>query len=134
MDAYTVVGGTTASPPSGTVNNTIVDNSSADACTPNLLPPGARSDDERFGGNLLGIVQGTGKVGDDGGVNTISTTGIFGRGARRKDNSRLVTVFLVTNFLIGSGILNTPQSFRSSGLAAATVLFSVAGESSCVGE
>lgn len=132
MDMYTVVRGPPPPASSATVNNAIADNSSADSCTPNLLPPGARSDDERFASSLLEIVQAEGKVGDEYGVNTTSTTGIFGRGARRKDNGRLATVFLVTNFLVGSGILNTPQSFRSSGLVAATFLFFVAGESWCV--
>lgn len=55
--------------------------------------------------------------------------GIFGAGSRRQDNTRLVTVFLVVNYMIGSGILNTPQTFRDSGLAATTVLYLVAGKS-----
>lgn len=52
----------------------------------------------------------------------------FARGARRTDNSRGVTVLLVLNYMIGSGILNTPQTFRDSGVAATTVMYLVAGE------
>lgn len=101
----------------------------AGSFSPNPLPRGAKRDDEETGKLLSGSVQQTGKIGhDDGGV---LNAGIFGRGARRQDNGRLVTVFLVVNFMIGSGILNTPQTFRDSGLAATTVIYFIACES-CV--
>ena len=115
---YRIVESTPASP-TGTANTT----KSAGSCTPNLLLPEARSDDEKFGISLRGY--------EDEVINTTSTTGIFGRGARRQDNDRLVTVFLVVNFILGSGILNMPQTFRDSGLAATTVLYIVACESCC---
>ncbi|CAM9489938.1 unnamed protein product, partial [Sphacelaria rigidula] len=50
----------------------------------------------------------------------------FERGSRRTDNGRWVTVLLVLNYMIGSGILNTPQTFRDSGVVASTVLYIVA--------
>lgn len=52
----------------------------------------------------------------------------FGKGSRRTDNNRAVTVLLVLNYMIGSGILNTCQTFRDSGIAATTVLYIVACE------
>lgn len=58
--------------------------------------------------------------------------GIFGKGSRRMDNSRLVTIFLVLNYMIGSGILNTPQTFRDSGLIATTLLYMLACECTSV--
>lgn len=57
--------------------------------------------------------------------------GLFGPGARRTDNNRIVTVILVLNYMIGSGILNTAQTFRDSGLIAATVLFTVSCKCFC---
>lgn len=39
-----------------------------------------------------------------------------------------MTGFLVLNYMIGSGILNTPQAFRDSGIAATTVLYCIACE------
>ena len=54
--------------------------------------------------------------------------GLFGKGARRTDNGRLVTILLVLNYMIGSGILNTSQTFLRSGVAAATMLYVIAGE------
>ncbi|CAM9582688.1 unnamed protein product, partial [Ectocarpus sp. 13 AM-2016] len=44
----------------------------------------------------------------------------------QKRNSSLMTGFLVLNYMIGSGILNTPQTFRDSGIAATTVLYCIA--------
>lgn len=52
----------------------------------------------------------------------------FGKGSRRTDNNRIVTILLVLNYMIGSGILNTPQTFRDSGVAATTVLYIIACE------
>ena len=52
--------------------------------------------------------------------------GVFGKGARRTDNNRLVTILLVLNYMIGSGILNTSQTALRSGLAATTVLYVIA--------
>lgn len=54
--------------------------------------------------------------------------GVFGRGSRREDNSRFVTTLLVLNYMIGSGILNSPQTFRDGGLAATTIIYFVACE------
>ena len=100
----------------------------AGSVPPRLLPWGAKRDDEA-GKLLLESVQQTGRIGDDGGGGAGGVNaGIFGRGARRQDNGRLVTVFLLVNFMIGSGILNTPQTFRDSGQAATTVLYLVACE------
>ena len=126
---YRVVGGPPASP-SGTTNNNTFDGS-ASSCTPSLLQPGPRSDDERFGSSIIWeTVQRTGKVGDNDGTDT-STAGIFGRGARRQDNSRLETVFLLVNYTLGSVILNTPQTFKDSGLVVTTVLYFITCELSC---
>ena len=55
--------------------------------------------------------------------------GIFGRGARNQDSGRFMTVCSVVNFIMGSGILNTPQSFSDSGIAATTVLYFLACKS-----
>ena len=106
----------------------------------NLLRLGAKSDEES--GKLVpGSIQQTvktgqrrGNTGSGAGFGSDATeAGMFGRGARRRDNGRLATVFLVVNFMIGSGILNTPQTFRDSGLAATTVIYCVACEScSCL--
>lgn len=52
----------------------------------------------------------------------------FGRGSRRTDNGRWVTVLLVLNYMIGSGILNTAQTFRDSGVAACSVVYVIACE------
>lgn len=52
----------------------------------------------------------------------------FGKGSRRTDNNRIVTILLVLNYMIGSGILNTPQTFRDSGVAATTALYIIACE------
>jgi len=41
--------------------------------------------------------------------------------------SSCTTIFLVVNYMIGSGILNTPQTFKESGIAATTVLYILAG-------
>lgn len=46
------------------------------------------------------------------------------------DNSRIsscTAIFLVVNYMIGSGILNTPQTFKDSGIAATTLLYILAG-------
>ena len=112
-----------ASPSAGAVNTT------SSSCASNLLPPGARSDDARFASSLSRVVQEPAKALDGDGINTTIATGIFGRGGRRLDNGRLVTVFLLVHFTIGSGILNMPQTFRDSGLAATTVLYFVVCES-----
>eukprot|EP00903_Cladosiphon_okamuranus_P010527 g9957.t1 len=40
--------------------------------------------------------------------------------------STRMAIFLVVNYMIGSGILNTPQTFRDSGIAATTVLYILA--------
>lgn len=42
--------------------------------------------------------------------------------------STRMAIFLVVNYMIGSGILNTPQTFRDSGIAATTVLYTLACE------
>lgn len=52
----------------------------------------------------------------------------FARGSRRTDNGRWVTVLLVLNYMIGSGILNTPQMFRDSGVAGCSLLYIIACE------
>lgn len=52
----------------------------------------------------------------------------FKAGSRRQDNKRWMTVLLVLNYMIGSGILNTAQTFRDSGLAATTMLYLIACE------
>lgn len=72
--------------------------------------------------NIRLLVAGTIKSKDN------SNEGIFGRNSRRSDNSRLVTILLVLNYMIGSGILNAPQTFRDSGVAATTVLYLLACE------
>ena len=91
---------------------------------PNRLPPRAAKGDEEAG-RLLGSAQEiTGRKKDS--IN--NNAGIFGKGSRRQDNGRLVTAFLVVNYMIGSGILNTPQTFRDSGLAATTLLYFIACE------
>lgn len=61
---------------------------------------------------------------------SVETTGqgFFGRGDRRTDNSIVMTVIVTLNYMIGSGILNAPQIFRESGVAAASVLFLLACE------
>lgn len=89
----------------------------AGSLPPNPLPPKAKVDEEA--GKLLGSAQETGSI----------SAGIFGKGSRRQDNGRLVTAFLVVNCMIGSGILNSPQTFRDSGLAATTLLYFIACES-----
>lgn len=86
----------------------------AGSLPPNPLPPKAKVDEEA--GKLLGNAQETGSI----------SAGIFGKGSRRQDNGRLVTAFLVVNYMIGSGILNSPQTFRDSGLAATTLLYFIA--------
>lgn len=62
-----------------------------------------------------------------GGANTY-----FGRGARRTDNGRAMTILLMVNYKIGSGILNAPQAVRESGLAASILLYVVVGEGTVV--
>ena len=54
--------------------------------------------------------------------------GVFGKGARRTDNDRLVTTLLVLNHMIGSGILNTSQMVLKSGVVVASVFYVIAGE------
>ncbi len=41
--------------------------------------------------------------------------------------NKWITIFLLLNSMIGSGILNQPEVFRKSGILGATVLFAVAG-------
>lgn len=74
-------------------------------------------------------------VGGGAGENPASTASssslfdCFKAGSRRQDNKRWMTVLLVLNYMIGSGILNTAQTFRDSGLAATTMLYLTACES-----
>lgn len=49
-------------------------------------------------------------------------------GSRRNDNNTFLTVLLILNYMVGSGILNTPQTFKDSGIAATTVLYLIACE------
>ena len=123
--------GSSAPPPSPAAAGAAIKAGGAGSLSPNPLPRGAKRGDEEAGRLLLGRVQQTGKIfhddDDDGGRGI--NAGIFGRGARRQDNGRLVTAFLVVNYMIGSGILNTPQTFRDSGVAATTVLYFIACES-----
>ncbi|CAN0429545.1 unnamed protein product, partial [Laminaria digitata] len=86
----------------------------AGSLLPKPLPPSLAKKVDEESGKLLASDQETGSA------------GIFGKGSRRQDNGRLVTAFLVVNYMIGSGILNTPQTFRDSGLAATTVLYFIA--------
>ena len=58
----------------------------------------------------------------NGARNDTKHVGVFGKGARRTDNNRVVTTRLVLSYMIGSGILNTSQTALRSGLAATTVL------------
>lgn len=62
-------------------------------------------------------------------VNTkhLDSDGLFTRGSRRIDNSRRWTVVQLLNYMIGSGILNSPQIFSKSGVAAATVTYLIVG-------
>lgn len=109
--AITGSAGASSAPPAGSL-------------PPNPLPPRAKVDEES--GKLLGSAQETGRKNGDS-INA----GIFGKGSRRQDNGRLVTAFLVVNYMIGSGILNTPQTFRDGGLAATTLLYFIACKNSC---
>lgn len=59
---------------------------------------------------------------------TWSIFSLLGAGSRRDDNNTFVTVLLILNYMVGSGILNTPQTFKESGLAATTVLYFIACE------
>lgn len=51
----------------------------------------------------------------------------FAKGSHRRDNGRILTTILLLNYMIGSGILNSPQVFSDSGVAAATILYITAG-------
>jgi len=44
-------------------------------------------------------------------------------GKEKPPISTRMAFFLVLNYMIGSGILNTPQTFRDCGIAATTVLY-----------
>lgn len=92
---------------------------------PASLAAGAKHDEER--GGLL-VVHNV-KMASVGEEEDQSHTGIFSKGSRRTDNSRMVTILLVLNYMIGSGILNTSQTVLRSGLAATTVLYIIACES-----
>lgn len=64
---------------------------------------------------------------DSRGANCRDQAGVLGAGSSRRDNSRVVTTILVLNYMIGSGILNSPQVFEESGIGCATILYIVAG-------
>lgn len=76
-----------------------------------------------------------GKLGGTSSEGTEST-GLIATGSVDKDVpgkekppiSTRMAIFLVVNYMIGSGILNTPQTFRDSGIAATTVLYILACE------
>eukprot|EP00903_Cladosiphon_okamuranus_P010528 g9958.t1 len=55
-----------------------------------------------------------------------SILALLGAGSRRDDNNTFLTALLLLNYMIGSGILNTPQTFKKSGLAATTALYFIA--------
>ncbi|CAN0186939.1 unnamed protein product, partial [Ectocarpus sp. 12 AP-2014] len=64
---------------------------------------------------------------DDGncGRNLGESTDVFASGSSRRDNSKVLTTLLVLNYMIGSGILNSPQVFEGSGIGPATILYAV---------
>lgn len=75
------------------------------------------------------------QFGSSGGEGTELTelipTDSVDKGAPGKEKPPISTrmaIFLVVNYMIGSGILNTPQTFRDSGIAATTVLYILACE------
>lgn len=54
------------------------------------------------------------------------STELRDRESSASSNSRVLTIFLILNSMIGSGILNQPYVFKSSGVVAAFVMFVVA--------
>lgn len=79
-------------------------------------------------GNSIGESSGLLTAGYVTAIAEAGTNELFGRGARRTDNNRVATLLLMLNYKVGSGILNTPQTFRDSGLAASAALYLVAGK------
>lgn len=77
------------------------------------------------GGNNSGRRGPHGGGGSGGGG--IVAADAFAAGSSRRDNNRVLTALLVLNYMIGSGILNSPQVFKSSGIGVATILYIVAG-------
>ncbi|CAN0100820.1 unnamed protein product, partial [Ectocarpus sp. 6 AP-2014] len=61
----------------------------------------------------------------NGGRNLGDSTDVFAPGSSRRDNSKVLTTLLVLNYMIGSGILNSPQVFQGSGIGPATILYAV---------
>lgn len=55
--------------------------------------------------------------------------GAFASRSSRRDNGKIFTTILVLNYMIGSGILNSAEVFEKSGIAWATILYIVAGQS-----
>eukprot|EP00903_Cladosiphon_okamuranus_P006099 g6009.t1 len=60
--------------------------------------------------------------GGDGG-DGLGEADAFGAGSSRRDNSKLITGTLILSYMCGSGILNAPQVFESSGIGPATILY-----------
>lgn len=57
----------------------------------------------------------------------LGEVGAFGAGSSRRDNGKLITGTLILSYMCGSGILNAPQVFESSGVGPATILYIVSG-------
>ncbi|CAM9873496.1 unnamed protein product, partial [Pylaiella littoralis] len=81
------------------------------------------SDDHHHGGRSGGGRGRSGRRRAQGGGGVVPDA--FSSGSSRRDNSKLLTTLLVLNYMIGSGILNSPQVFQASGIGLATILFVV---------
>lgn len=66
-------------------------------------------------------------ISEDGGGGGLRGVDAFGAGSSRRDNSKLITTALILSYMIGSGILNAPQVFQSSGIGPATILYIISG-------
>lgn len=65
--------------------------------------------------------------GGRGGVRSLGDGDAFGAGSSRRDNGKLITSTLILSYMCGSGILNAPQVFQSSGIGPATILYIISG-------
>lgn len=79
---------------------------------------------------LLGSEDGGGRRrgrGGGGGGGVLGDGDAFGAGSSRRDNGKLITSTLILSYMCGSGILNAPQVFQSSGIGPATILYIISG-------
>lgn len=95
-----------------------------------LAPPGNSQD---LGDSTSGVRENKPGRSSGGGTEStvlIPTGSVDNAHAKEKPPiSTRMAIFLVVNYMIGSGILNTPQTFRDSGIAATTVLYLLACKS-----